>query len=124
MRNPNDKLLTNIEMKINKFIKRLCKKENVNFKINKIVNFKSVNFDNKMNQIIKKHSDNLNYSNMYIHSGAGHDAQMLAQICPTTMIFIPSQKGISHHSKEYTKNIDLIKGVNLLYKVTKDLISN
>ena len=52
MRNPNDKLLTNIEMKINKFIKRLCKKENVNFKINKIVNFKSVNFDNKMNQII------------------------------------------------------------------------
>jgi predicted amidohydrolase len=35
-------------------------------------------------------------------SGAGHDAQMLARICPTAMIFVPSVKGISHNPAEHT----------------------
>ena len=124
MRNPNNKNQINVEKKINQTIKKLCKKEKINFKIKKIVNFKSVKFDNKLNQKIKKHSNKLNYSNLSLYSGAGHDAQMLAQICPTSMIFVPSYKGISHHAKEYTKKIDLINGVNLLYSVTKDLLTN
>ena len=35
-------------------------------------------------------------------SGAGHDAQEMAQICPIGMIFIPSKNGISHSPKEYS----------------------
>jgi N-carbamoyl-L-amino-acid hydrolase len=61
---------------------------------------------------------------MNLFSGAGHDAQMLAKICPTSMIFVPSRKGISHDKREYTKNQDLFKGVNLLYCVAKDLLNN
>ena len=49
---------------------------------------------------------------------------MLAKVCPTSMIFVPSTKGISHDKREHTKYQDLLKGINLLYNVSKDLLKN
>ena len=40
-------------------------------------------------------------------SGAGHDAQVLAQVMPAAMLFSPSIGGISHHWAEDTKEADL-----------------
>ncbi|MWC28715.1 allantoate deiminase [Paenibacillus sp. MMS18-CY102] len=42
-----------------------------------------------------------------IHSGAGHDAQLLSAICPSAMLFVPSRAGISHSPDEYTSAQDL-----------------
>ena len=50
-------------------------------------------------------------------SGAGHDAQMLARVCPTAMIFVPSAGGISHNPAEYTAPADLVAGANVLLDV-------
>ena len=92
------------------------------YKIDKLVNFPSVKFDKKINKVIINKSKKLKYTYLELFSGAGHDAQMLANICPTSMIFVPSEKGISHDSKENTKKSDIKKGLNLLYSVTKEII--
>lgn len=47
-------------------------------------------------------------------SGAGHDAQEMAVICPIGMIFIPSKGGISHSPKEYSSPKDIANGANVL----------
>ena len=47
-------------------------------------------------------------------SGAGHDAQEMAQICPIGMIFIPSKNGISHSPKEYSTANEISNGANVL----------
>ncbi len=47
-------------------------------------------------------------------SGAGHDAQSFADICPTGMIFIPSVAGVSHSPKEFSHWQDCVNGANLL----------
>jgi N-carbamoyl-L-amino-acid hydrolase len=47
-------------------------------------------------------------------SGAGHDAQDLAQLCPVGMIFVPSIGGISHAPKEYSRPQDITNGANVL----------
>jgi allantoate deiminase len=44
-------------------------------------------------------------------SGAGHDAQMLARLCPSAMIFVPSRGGVSHTPQEYTSPRELAIGV-------------
>lgn len=49
-----------------------------------------------------------------IISRAGHDAQALAGICPTGMIFVPSQGGASHSPLEYTPWEDCVNGANVL----------
>ena len=47
-------------------------------------------------------------------SGAGHDAQAMAQLGPMGMIFIPSIGGISHSPKEYSTPQDIANGANVL----------
>ena len=47
-------------------------------------------------------------------SGAGHDAMQMAKITPAGMIFIPSQRGISHNPLEWTDPDDIGLGAQLL----------
>jgi len=47
-------------------------------------------------------------------SGAGHDAQDMAKIAPTGMIFVPSVNGISHSPIEYTSPEDMANGAQIL----------
>ena len=47
-------------------------------------------------------------------SGAGHDAQDLARICPMGMIFVPSVDGVSHSPREFTRPGDVENGANVL----------
>ena len=54
-------------------------------------------------------------------SGAGHDAQMMARICPAAMIFVPSVGGISHNPREHTDPADLVAGANVLLDVVRRL---
>ena len=48
-------------------------------------------------------------------SGAGHDANYLNKLCPTSMIFVPSVDGISHVEEEYTEWDDVVAGTSVLY---------
>jgi beta-ureidopropionase / N-carbamoyl-L-amino-acid hydrolase len=63
---------------------------------------------------IAKAAERLGLSTLSTISRAGHDAQAMAEICPTGMIFIPSEGGISHSPKEYSSWQDCVNGANLL----------
>ncbi len=56
----------------------------------------------------------LGLSRQRMPSGAGHDAQEMALICPMGMIFVPSVGGVSHAPAEFTKAEDVVNGVNVL----------
>jgi allantoate deiminase len=40
-------------------------------------------------------------------SGAGHDAQMMARLCPAAMMFVRCRGGISHNPAEYASPADM-----------------
>lgn len=61
------------------------------------------------------------YSYKMMHSGAGHDSQVIAPHYPTAMIFVPSINGISHNPAEETKFEDLVEGVKILADTLYDL---
>ncbi|MDE1547664.1 allantoate deiminase [Jeotgalibaca caeni] len=73
-----------------------------------------VPMDEEIVQTIEKvvKEQGMNYRVM--HSGAGHDAQIIAPHYPTAMIFTPSINGISHNPAEETKLEDLVEGVKAL----------
>jgi N-carbamoyl-L-amino-acid hydrolase len=58
---------------------------------------------------------------MRLPSGAGHDAQQIAKLCPMGMIFVPSVGGISHSPKELTTWDDCARGADVLLKTVLDL---
>ncbi|MBP1736511.1 MAG: amidase, hydantoinase/carbamoylase family [Oscillospiraceae bacterium] len=64
--------------------------------------------------LVEKSANALGYSNKRMYSGPGHDAQFLADLVPTTMIFVPSVHGHSHCEKEFTPVEACTKGCNVL----------
>jgi len=59
-------------------------------------------------------ADALGLRHVSLFSGAGHDAQSLASLCPVGMIFVPSVGGASHSPREFTRWADCVNGANVL----------
>ena len=76
-----------------------------------------VEFDAGMVDRVEVAATSLGQTTRRVSSGAGHDAQMLARVCPTAMIFTPSVGGLSHNIAEYTEPADLEAGANVLLQV-------
>lgn len=58
--------------------------------------------------------DDLGLTHISLTSGAGHDGQSLADLCPVGMIFVPSADGASHSPREFTRWEDCVNGANVL----------
>ena len=76
--------------------------------------FEPVIFDLPVVDLIEDVARRLGHSTKRLPSGAGHDAQMLARVCPSGMIFVPSHRGLSHNPAEYTAPEDLAAGADVL----------
>ena len=74
----------------------------------------TVYFDDKLIEYVQDSVNELGYSNQRINSGAGHDAQFVSYMIPTTMIFVPSKDGHSHCEPEYTSTKQCTQGVSVL----------
>ena len=55
-------------------------------------------------------------------SGAGHDAQWLARVMPSAMLFVPSIGGISHHWSEDTSDEDIVLGCQVMAAAVAEIL--
>jgi N-carbamoyl-L-amino-acid hydrolase len=74
-----------------------------------------------MQTIIERASASAGLGTSRLPSGAGHDAQMMAQLCPMGMIFVPSVGGISHSPRELTRWEDCANGATVLLNAVLEL---
>jgi len=68
----------------------------------------------EVQRAIERAADGLGLGHVRMPSGAGHDAQMMAQLGPMGMIFVPSVGGVSHSPRELTSWDDCTNGANAL----------
>ena len=108
IRNPNEESLQAEETALDEILRIVAAEERVNVTSRRISRFKPVRFDEGIVRLIEKHAAARGLSCRRITSGAGQDAQNMALLCPTAMIFAPSVAGISHNPKEYTSDADLV----------------
>ena len=64
--------------------------------------------------VIEAAAQTLSLANMRLPSGASHDAMYMARVCPTAMIFVPCEHGISHNEAENATPADLAAGARVL----------
>ncbi len=67
-----------------------------------------------INQAVAEACQTVKANCMEVVSYAGHDAQILNQVIPASMIFVPSVNGLSHNPNEYTSWEHIEKGANVL----------
>ena len=71
--------------------------------------------------LIGQAAERLGLAHMLIPSGASHDAVNLHKICPTGMIFVPCEGGLSHNEAENAKPEDLAAGARVMAQVVYQL---
>ncbi len=74
----------------------------------------TVSFNEEIINCIQKSVDAYGYTYKRMYSGAGHDAQYVAEMLPTGMVFVPSKGGHSHCELEHTPLEDCWRGINVL----------
>ncbi|RTQ90955.1 Zn-dependent hydrolase [Lysinibacillus telephonicus] len=124
LRNPNEQRLQEEEQALANYLKELAASEEVSISSEQLARFSPVSFDENIVKLIEQAASKLELHSKRMTSGAGHDAQMMARICPSAMIFVPSIEGISHNPKEATNDSDLIAGANVLLDVVNNLAGN
>jgi N-carbamoyl-L-amino-acid hydrolase len=114
VRNTDESRLQQAELRIANFLIEIQANEGVTITTRKLARFEPVIFDDQVIDTVESIAKQHGNSVQRMPSGAGHDAQMLARVCPSGMIFVPSVKGISHNPAEFTESIDLEAGANIL----------
>jgi len=121
MRNTDEDSLVDAERLLDTFCFQLEQDEGVSISKRTLARFEPVQFDERVIEIVERHCLSTGKRVRRLPSGAGHDAQMLARMCPSAMIFVPSQQGISHNPAEHTDEEDLVTGANVLLHVMLEL---
>lgn len=73
-----------------------------------------VHFPDHIPRLVSEVAESLDIPHMQMFSAAGHDARQLHYFCPTGMLFVPCEKGISHNESENVKSGDLAAGARVL----------
>lgn len=121
LRNTDEALLQRAEAQLAAHLDALRDAEKVDINTRTLARFAPVPFAPAMCDRIERHARVQGLRTRRMPSGAGHDAQMLAAVCPTAMIFVPSVDGISHNVREFTHPQHIEAGANVLLAVLCEL---
>lgn len=105
------------------YAKEAAASEGTTLDIRPLARFEPVSFSPHIMSRIEQSAARRSLRMHRMPSGAGHDAQILARMCPAGMIFVPSVGGISHNYNEFTKPDDLETGALVLWDVLLELLN-
>lgn len=121
LRDPDETRLVEAERALAHRVAALGKVEGVRVASQRLARFQPVVFDAGIVARIEASARARGLAWRRMTSGAGQDAQMMARVCPTAMIFVPSHDGISHNPAEFTAPADIVAGAQVLLDVMRGL---
>jgi allantoate deiminase len=120
-RHPNESVLRLFCEKFTQMFQDHAKKLDLDIQVEMWHEVHPAQMDSGLNEIIQNICTRSTISSHWMNSGAGHDAQLFARVFPTTILFVPSQGGISHSPLEYTSTKDLETGLEVLIQLLHQL---
>ncbi|MBI3726523.1 M20 family metallo-hydrolase [bacterium] len=121
LRNPDDALMTAAEKDLALFLREL-EKDGFQVEARQTAKTPRVAFSSDVQAVIAAKMEKAGYSFQHLMSGAGHDAQEMASLCPTAMVFCPGEyDGISHNPRELSTPKQCADGVSILLETILEL---
>jgi N-carbamoyl-L-amino-acid hydrolase len=114
LRAPDEHHITRGLGLVDRLVKDAARGEGVTSELEHYWRVPRTRFDLEVVETIEACVKSLGCGHRRLLSGAGHDAQYMAAICPTGMIFVPSRGGRSHCEEEFTPMDDIEHGANTL----------
>jgi beta-ureidopropionase / N-carbamoyl-L-amino-acid hydrolase len=113
-RDTDPQIMRNVADSCRRVLSAIARKHNLMFEFEQMSWLEPQAMSDKVIKSFCKQAEKMGLDYEVMPSGAGHDAQYMAKITPTGMIFVPSVGGISHSPDEWTHWQDVETGANLL----------
>lgn len=117
LRNTDGAVLQQAQAELLACARRIAAEHGVLLSHRSLADFAPVAFDAALVDSVERAAHSQGLATLRMPSGAGHDAQMFARVCPTAMVFVPSRDGLSHNVREFTAPEQLVQGANVLLQV-------
>jgi N-carbamoyl-L-amino-acid hydrolase len=115
LRNPDDALMTAAEQQLASYVDATASQHSVDIAWERMAKTAVVPFHPAIQDLLAQTADDLALGYVRAMSGAGHDAQEIAAICPTAMVFVRGENGgISHTPREYSTPAACADGTDVL----------
>jgi len=114
IRDTDMQVLDDLANAFRRSISAIARRHDLMFEYEVVSQLEAASCDSAILYTIESCANELGYASMRLHSGAAHDAQMMARIVPTAMVFVPSKDGRSHSAAEWTSWEDIEKGANVM----------
>jgi N-carbamoyl-L-amino-acid hydrolase len=121
MRDPNDATLDRALPILDRVVRDACAGEGVRYELDHYWRVPFTPFHREVVDAVERAARATGAGHRRILSGAGHDAQYMAAIGPTGMVFVPSRGGRSHCEEEFTAMDDIEHGANTLLGAALEL---
>jgi N-carbamoyl-L-amino-acid hydrolase len=121
IRDPRTETLDRARERLDHVVREACEREGVRYELEHYWQVPYTPFAPEVIEAVERAAKSLGARWQRIRSGAGHDAQYMAAIGPTGMIFVPSRGGRSHCEEEFTAIEDIEDGANTLLLAAFDL---
>jgi N-carbamoyl-L-amino-acid hydrolase len=121
MRDPRTETLDRARPLLDTLVREACEREGVRYELEHYWQVPYTPFTPDVVAAVERAAQTVGARSRRILSGAGHDAQYMAAIGPTAMIFVPSHDGRSHCEEEFTAIEDIEDGANTLFLTALDL---
>lgn len=121
VRDPRTETLDRARAMIDTVVREACEREGVRYELEHYWRVPYTPFDRAVVDAVERAAKTNGARYRRITSGAGHDAQYMAAIGPTGMVFVPSREGRSHCEEEFTPMDDIEHGANTLLLAALDL---
>ena len=112
-RDTSSDVLDDLEEAFRRALSAIARRRNLRFEFDPVSRIAPVECHPELVELIGAQAAALGLDAMRMPSGAAHDAQMLAKVTRTGMIFVPSKDGQSHSPSEWTALDDIEAGANL-----------
>ena len=121
LRHPDKDILAEMDKRFRQIAHQECEAAGLSCQVGVEWQSPAVVFDSGCIEAVRKATQDLGYLSKEMVSGAGHDAVYVSRVAPTSMIFVPCEKGISHNEAEYSKPGDIEAGCNVLMNAIVEL---
>jgi beta-ureidopropionase / N-carbamoyl-L-amino-acid hydrolase len=98
-----------------------ARRRQVRIEVDPYTTFGPVLFDQTLCNVLRRKAEDRQLSVRDMTAAAGHDSVLIAPLCPSAMLFVPSVDGITHNPKEYSTSEQIAKGAQVLLDTIVDL---
>ena len=125
IRDPSQDILSSLKLELQKVLHDEAKVSPCSLELSLESETAPASMDKNLKSILEAAAVKLAPSDyMRMNSGAGHDARTFSAIMPSSMMFVPSIGGISHHHNENTSDEHIKLGAKVYSEAALAMISS